>query len=327
MIKLTSRFAPYITQHLAGRKRVRVDDEWHISCLHQLDEFCAKHYTAEAVLTRQLFMDWVKRRPAESIYTQSKRITSFRLLAKFMNTMGIPSFMPDATFRPRIPRYVPYIFSDEEIIRFFFAIDRLEHHRQSRDRHRLLLVLFHMLYGCGLRISEAVGLKARDVDTERGILTLRGSKNDKDRLVPMSVELTEECRLYCEEVLKPVSDDDWFFPNPRRTQAYRSVSIYNLFRKILAAAGIEHRGKGRGPRLHDFRHTFTVHCLRRWIREGKELNVYLPYLTEYLGHATFSCTAYYLRLTPDVHPDIRERVETAFGTMLPEEVFQHEYEH
>ena len=83
-------------------------------------------------------------------------------------------------------------------------------------------------------------------------------------------------------------------------------------------AGISHGGRGYGPRIHDFRHTFTVHCLKKWFNEGKDLMVFLPVLRVYLGHDSFNETAYYLRLTADVFPKIMLKLEAKYSNLIPE---------
>ena len=66
-------------------------------------------------------------------------------------------------------------------------------------RNLVMPVLMRMLYGCGLRVSEALNLTVKDVDLENGILYIRHAKNDKERLVPMSASLTEKCRTFSEK--------------------------------------------------------------------------------------------------------------------------------
>ena len=77
------------------------------------------------------------------------------------------------------------------------------------------------------------------------------------------------------------------------------------------------RGRGRGPRLHDLRHTFAVHRLAEWYREGVDLNALLPVLATYLGHRSITDTQLYLRLTADLFPDLIARSEAAFGHIIP----------
>ena len=92
-------------------------------------------------------------------------------------------------------------------------------------------------------------------------------------------------------------------------------AVYTTFRHILEDAGIPHTG--RGPRIHDFRHTFSVCCLKKRILSGKDLNAALPVLSAYLGHKGLNGTQKYLRLTADMYPDIVKTVELPFGDVVP----------
>ena len=132
----------------------------------------------------------------------------------------------------------------------------------------------------------------------------------KDRLVPVTASLTERLRRYA-IAMNLGKPESVFFPNPLGG-VYSLKSVYSLFRRLLRQCGIPHGGRGQGPRLHDLRHTFAVHCLERWYRQGEDLNARLPLLVAYLGHQSLSGTQRYLRLTPAVFPDINARLESFF---------------
>jgi integrase/recombinase XerD len=87
----------------------------------------------------------------------------------------------------------------------------------------------------------------------------------------------------------------------------------------LWKAGISHSGKG--PRLHDFRHTFAVHCLKKWVLDEEDITNLLPYLSAFLGHVDLRGTQHYLRLTADLYPKIIASVEQNFSTLIPEVSF------
>ncbi|WP_197079076.1 tyrosine-type recombinase/integrase [Candidatus Syntrophocurvum alkaliphilum] len=108
------------------------------------------------------------------------------------------------------------------------------------------------------------------------------------------------------------------FPSPYG-ENYNESTIYKLFRKIIWQANISHSGKG--PRLHDLRHTFAVHCLKKWVLAGENLTNLLPYLSVYLGHNDLRGTQHYLRLTSDLYPTITTSVEQHFSNTIPEVVF------
>jgi integrase len=174
-----------------------------------------------------------------------------------------------------------------------------------------------MLYTCGLRVSEARLLKVSEVDLSTGILTINQSKKDKKRLAPVSDSLLKKLHDFTDKVHQSSRPDDYYFP-ALKGKAITIGNVYKNFRKFLWRAGISHAGRGHGPRIHDFRHTYAVHCLKRWVEQGKDLLAYIPILKTYLGHDSFKETAYYLRLTADVFPDIIIKLESAYPNLVPE---------
>jgi integrase len=93
--------------------------------------------------------------------------------------------------------------------------------------------------------------------------------------------------------------------------------VYKHLLRFLGRAGISHGGRGAGPRLHDFRHAYAVHRLKKWAQQEKDLAAYLPVLKTYMGHDSFAETAYYLRLTADVFPAITLKLETLYPGIIP----------
>jgi len=109
----------------------------------------------------------------------------------------------------------------------------------------------------------------------------------------------------------------YFFPSPYGGK-YSEVTIYKLFREALWHAGISHLGRGKGPRIHDLRHTFAVNCLKRWVSDGRDLNNALPYLSAYLGHEDIRGSQRYLRLTADLFPNLTSIIENICAYVVPE---------
>ena len=177
-------------------------------------------------------------------------------------------------------------------------------------------LIFRMIYTCGLRLSEARLLKVADVDLEEGVLTIHHSKKDNSRLVPISDFLKKRCCSYSEEVHSHPLADNYYFPG-LQGKPLTIGNMYKNFRRFLWRAKISHRGKGCGPRIHDFRHTYAVHRLKKWSEQRKDLTVYFPILRTYLGHNSFKETAYYLHLTLDVFPDITQKIELRYPRIIP----------
>jgi integrase len=165
-------------------------------------------------------------------------------------------------------------------------------------------------------VSEALHLTLGEVNTDEGILTIRNAKFHKDRMVPMHPSLTERCRIYVDAMHVMRQSEQPFFPSPYGGP-YGERTIYAYFRRFIWEAGISHGGRGKGPRVHDLRHVFAVHCLKRWVRGAVDLTVALPYLSAYLGHTGLKGTQRYLRLTAELYPDIVAAVEERFGHVVP----------
>ena len=180
---------------------------------------------------------------------------------------------------------------------------------------------FRLLYGCGFRLSEILNLQVGDVDLVQGVITVREAKFDKERLVPPSLDMIERLRIYEKQIgeasLEKRTDDAFFFPSSCKDSGWSPSGIYSIFRKLLYQCNIAHLGRGKGPRVHDLRHTFAVHRLIQWYKEGTDLNTKLPLLVAYLGHQDFTGTQKYLHLTAELFPDLIQRMNKKFGYVIP----------
>ena len=115
---------------------------------------------------------------------------------------------------------------------------------------------------------------------------------------------------------------DPFFPSADDRSHCSPSSLYTSFRQALETAGIDHGGRGRGPRLHDLRHTFAVLRLLAWYEGGADLNAKLPLLATYLGHVGMATTQVYLHMTLDLFGEVTRRQLDRFGDLITAEVDQ-----
>lgn len=289
------------------------------SMLKRFDILIAKKGLNEKRLPKELVMLWTEKTPNETETNRCRRISIARGFAEYMVRLGYEAYVyPVAAVTIDRYSYIPYIFSKDEIGAMFNVCDYYPVSNSSPNRHLVLPLLFRMLYGCGLRISEALNLTYDDVDLEQGTLFIRNTKFGKERIVPMSESLIERCRIYQKKLDSNKAVSNFFFPSPYGGH-YKESTIYKLFREILWKAGISHTGKG--PRVHDLRHSFAVHCLKKWVLNGENLTNLLPYLSAYLGHVDLRGTQHYLRLTADLYPDITAKVEQSFSSLIPEVMF------
>ncbi len=161
-------------------------------------------------------------------------------------------------------------------------------------------------------------LRVADVDLNRGVLTVRETKFGKDRLVPPAVPLVQRLQRFAASFGTRPSGA-YFFPT-LHGRPWSIGTIYHIYRELLLRCAISHGGRGKGPRLHDLRHTFAVHTLLRWYREGADLNAKLPVLATYLGHQSLMGTQRYLHLTAELFPQITVRANAAFGDVIPRRI-------
>lgn len=312
----SSALAPHIMGLIEQKRALGYKYHSETGILRRFDVFCTERYPYESTLTREMMLDWATQRPNEHPSTLQGRISPIKELAKYMVRLGLEAFVYPRGLMPRVPRYVPHIYSNEELKLIFAQTDCCQYSNEVPYRHLVIPVFFRLLYGCGMRLSEARLLKVKDIDLLNGVITVTNAKLDKHRQLPVSPELLKRLQEYCQSVHLLSAPDDWFFPG----YSGKPMTIGNVeknLRKFLWQARISHGGRGKGPRVHDFRHTMAVHCLRRWVLENKDLQAYLPVLQAYLGHVSLSDTAYYLHLTADLFPNITEKVEQEFGDIIP----------
>lgn len=280
--------------------------------LRRFDRFLYSRGLNVLELPRELVLEWIALREEEAPSSQVSRISTTSLFAKFLTSRGFKAFILPTGMCRRVKRnFSPYIFSHEEISKIMTVAETLKPVKNAPFFHIVIAEVFRVIYTCGLRASEAANLKLADVDLENGILVIKQGKFRKDRLIPMSNSTTEHLRKYVPKI--PVNKhSDPLFPDRSGTH-YKPLTLYLIFRKLLWKLRIPHGGRNKGPRLHDLRHTFAVHRLEAWIKEGVDLNAKLPFLSTYLGHVGISGTQRYLKVTPGAFPYITRPLDSMFA--------------
>ena len=287
--------------------------------LRRLDDFLVQEGLATCELPGPIARKWLAKKAHESAQTQRHRITLVRQFSRFLLRLGYSAYVPDSTFATRSSAtFVPRMLTDEELRKFFQAVDALKPTARSSLRHFIMPEVFRLLFGCGFRGGEVLKLRVRDVDLNQGIITVRQGKFRKDRLVPPALPLVNRLRKYAAH-FENRPPDAIFFPGPSG-RPVSSRTVYTLFRQLLLQCGIPHGGRGKGPRIHDARHRFACCVLRHWYQDGADLDAKLPLLATYLGHVNLSGTQRYLHLTAELFPEITARADAAFGDVIPRRI-------
>jgi len=230
---------------------------------------------------------------------------------RFAILRGYATTSPLPTVVPKPPQaFTPYIYSREEIRCLLQAADVCDHSRGTIQVYtcRTLIML---LYGAGLRISEALALSLTDVDLSAGVIQIRDSKFYKTRLVPLGLDLVNILTSYAAKRGREHSahSHDPFFAS--RTGSRITLQAADaIFSRMRLRAGVRRSDGGRfQPRLHDLRHAFAVHRLVSWYRQGADVQRLLPQLATYLGHVHIAATQRYLTMTPELLREASKRFE------------------
>jgi integrase len=281
--------------------------------LRQFAGHCAREGYPDGSITKEAVNGFLYGHHLRSSTIRRNEL-ALRQLAGYARAAGWEAFTPAASTPVRVRHQPPYVFTDDEIRRLFTAIDSQAISSFS-NKAMVDPVLFRVLYGAGLRISEALSLSLADVDTRAGTLRIRDSKNGESRTVPVTSRLTATLQGYIAAAHPSPEPSDYVFYSVAAGRPISQPTVYLRYRGYLADAGIPHFTGG--PHPHSLRHGFAVANLRRWAGRGADLAVMLPCLACYMGHADLRGTQYYLRLTADAYPEVMARAQIRFGYVIP----------
>jgi len=313
-------FSEIISDFITEKRAIGYKYNKNEKLLHNLYHLYQQMRYHEPILNKELVLKWTEKTTYETDSNRLHRISTVRCLAEYMQRMGFDAyFFPFKSVPYRANTYIPYIYTNKEIAAFFSAVDNTISPESSPFRQLQFSLIFRLLYGTGMRISEVLFLKKMDLDLKVGNIFIKHSKFGKERILPIADSLINRSKKYATQMqIYPIwHNSEYLFPSSIGKK-YSEGTLYHHFRTYLWQADISHGGRGKGPRLHDFRHTFAVHCLRNWVREGKNLTNALPYLSAYMGHAGSKSTQHYLRLTAELYPDLILGLDTAYDWIIPE---------
>ena len=252
-----------------------------------------------AHITISLSMEWAQQdktaRPAE----WARRLSFIRGFARHWSAHDSQTEVPPSGLLPHRPgRARPYLYSDDEVRKLLQAALQLPSVRGLRGpTYNCLLGLLAVT---GLRISEARNLRTDDVDLNEGILTIRGTKFGKSRLVPIHPSTCTVLSDYASQRDRFLARrPDMFFVSGRGTRL-DGGEIRRTFYYLSRQIGLRGASDSHGPRLHDFRHRFAIETLVQWYRSGQDVERRLPILSTYLGHVHVADTYWYLTACPEL---------------------------
>jgi integrase/recombinase XerD len=264
-------------------------------------------------ITQSLALAWAQQPSHTQPAHWAQRLSFVRGFAQYRSATDPRTQIPAKgllPFRPKRAR--PYLYSDKEIRGLLSAALGVPYHY---ERGKLRPWIYHCLLGLlsvsGLRVSEARNLEVQDVDLKAAVLTIRGTKFGKTRLVPLH---RSTCRVLAEYLSRrnrhwrqrPVSSYLFVSSSGHRLDG---ADIRRTFYALSRQIGLRGPFDSHGPRLHDLRHRFATEILVRWYRSNEDPERKLPLLSAYLGHVHVADTQWYLSGSPELMREAMHRLE------------------
>jgi len=275
-----------------------------------LRSFC-RHYgnqTLTSITAAQVkeFLDGPHTGPA----TWRQKYGMLRVFFEYWRRRGKLKTAPMPLAAPKFTQtFVPYIYSRRELRLLLNAVPRCQQNPECLMSATTFRTLLLFLYGTGMRVGEALRLHLAGVDLDTGVVTIRGTKFYKSRLVPLGHDVHQLLRMY---LATPGRWNQHYQPlfQSRLHKAVSRTLVEINFQRLRGLAGVcRSNDSSYQPRVHDLRHTFAVHRLTDWYKKGADVQSLLPALSTYLGHVDLSSTQRYLTMTPELLAEANRRFQ------------------
>jgi integrase/recombinase XerD len=290
-----------LQEYLSIRRSLGYDLRTNERVLHRFVEFAEAENSCH--VTTALFLRWQDAFGRAGRQTWAARLIMVRLFAQWLHGLDPVHEVPPRNLIPsRKRRMRPYIYSEAQIAAIVEAAAALPSVYGMRGL--TCSTLFGLLAVTGLRIGEALNLDEDDVDLSTGVLRIRRGKNGRERLIPLGTSVMAKLQSYAAERnrLLGVAPKP-FFVNCEGRRFSDCSARYNFAlvgQRIGLRESQQYGRHGRGPRIHDLRHSFAAHTMIGWYRTGKDAAREMIKLTTYLGHTSPENTYWYIEAVPEL---------------------------
>ena len=268
-------------------------------------------YTQElgssGLLTIEIMAQWARQdsHRSKDPLTWARRLNNLRPFMRWFQQFEPRTEVPDDSIFGRITgRLTPHIYTEQEIIDLLTTAKQLGPVQSLRGK--IYETLFGLIACAGLRVSEALSLHNVDVDLKHGIITIHQTKFGKTRQLPVHESTVRALQRYRTELNRSgySSDDDAYFfvgtRGKRRGMKLSNRQVQRVFGQLREQLGWQNRGAHHAPRIHDLRHSFVVHRIMQWQKNGVDVDQAMLSLSTYLGHALITYTYWYLTAIPEI---------------------------
>ena len=268
-------------------------------------------------ITQALALAWAQQPSNVQATHWAQRLSMVRAFARYRSAIDPRTQVPPQGLLPFQPKRArPYLYTDDEIRSLLDAALAMPYrYKRGALRPWTYHCLFGLLSVSGLRLGEARNLELQDVDLNTAVLTIRGAKFGKSRLVPLHAST---CKVLVDYIARrkrhwakrPVSSYLFVSSWGNRLD---SGDIHRTFYALSRQIGLRGVSDSHGPRLHDMRHVFATNTLVRWYRSEQDPERHLPVLSAYLGHVHVADTQWYLSGSPELMREAMRRLEYRWG--------------
>lgn len=253
-----------------------------------------------SLITTKLALQWATQPENIGPRQCAVRLGIVRRFAQYASTIDPRTQIPPATLLPvRYCRPTPYLYRDQEVIKLIRATGQID--PSNALKCATYGTLFGLLAVTGMRVGEAIALNRADVDLGQCLLTLRQTKGNKARLIPLHPSTGRALQHYAQMRDKtwPRATSSYFFMSEKGTDL-RYHTVNRWFLVLSRRIGLRKPGALSGARLHDLRHRFAIQTMLRWYRSDADVDAHLPELSTYLGHGHVANTYWYLSAAPEL---------------------------
>lgn len=288
--------------------------------LAKLDCHLAEQDYREKDISEEILLTWIRTLSGKSKTVQLKVLTA-RNFVRYLNGIGGRSFLPDV---PKVKSdYIPYIYSDEELLLLIRFADNLETKALNpycAYTSAMIPMILRILYGCGTRVGETMALRRKDIDFKARTIFLRETKNSKERRIPVHDSLISIMESYCLALGIMLSPEAYLFPGRKPGSHFVKRQVQRWFSELLMLANIDQREKTSGERgasLHCYRHVFVLKSMQQLEAAGHPVDMNDLLLPTYLGHECLLDTDKYMRFSGAQVPDSLKAFESFTAGLIP----------
>ncbi len=289
----TSAFASDLEAYLDFKEKMGFYGASRVWYLKQFDAYCTVH--DRRVFDRDTVEGWVTERLA-SCGRYRSWMSYIRDVGRWMRAHGrADAYVLSDRWKAEFVPAHPYLLASHEIRGFFTAAARI---KTNSPWQWQAAAFFTLMHSCGLRTGEVRGLLTEHVDLNHGHLDVIWSKGNRSRRLPLTGDVLQVLAV-CDRASRDyVASRRTFFISATGNPV-PNVTPGVMFNRIWDQARLARPVDGQQPRPYDFRHHFAYANIERWMAAGQDVAAMLPYLSRYMGHASFDSTYYYVHTSPD----------------------------